>query len=303
MAKPTLFHLNILIVQTMMPFLSGLLCWPFVTGAIVRSNAHVLALQVWEERALPGVRRRLVGIREQRISGVLIGILVFLCVFLGPYVLRLIPMGAMYGMFLFMGVSTFRGLQIMTRTRLLLQRRRYWPETSFLQAPWRVLVAFTCIEWLIVIILFTLNCLTEFANLSYPSLFFPLILVFYGILRIHVLPRWSLMKDHLNTIDKGHGVEVDPPHQPGRSRCCGGCGGGHGDEEGASEFGAASYHSQKSSRRMTPSASAPGDFDGLDGVTSVGVGGGGVASTVYERDSEESDEDTESDMYHNTDRL
>jgi hypothetical protein len=295
MAKPTLFHLNILIVQTLMPLVSGVFCWPFVTGAVVRSNAHVLALQVWEERALPGVRRRLVGVREQRVSGVLIGALVFLCVFLGPYVLRLIPMGAMYGMFFFMGVSTFRGLQLVTRTRALLQRRRYWPEASYLQAPLRVLLTFTLIEWLIVLVLFTLNCLTEFASLSYPSLFFPLILVAYGALRLVVLPRWSLMRDHLSVIDKGHGVEVDPPHELGR--CCGRRAADDDSELGA--FGGASG-SGKSSRRLTPVASGVA-FDGLDGLPGGG-GGGGVTSTVYERDSEDSDVDTEADLYQNTDR-
>ena len=210
MKKPTLFHLNILLVQTIFPLVSGLLCWPFFTGAVVRSNAHVLALQVWEDHTLPGVRRRLVGVREQRISGAIIGVLVFLCVFLGPYVLRLIPMGAMYGMFFFMGVSTFRGLQMVTRTSALLRRRLHWPDASYLQAPLRVLIIFSAIEWFVVALLLTLDCLTEFADMSYPSLFFPIILVAYGLLRILLLPHWSMLKEHLNTIDKDHGIQVDP---------------------------------------------------------------------------------------------
>lgn len=287
MVKPTLFHLNIMIVQAVFPLISGLLCWPFFTGAVVRSNAHVLALQVWEDRALPGVRRRLVGVREQRISGCIIGCFVFLCVFLGPYVLRLIPMGAMYGMFLFMGVSAFRGLQLVTRTSALLRRRRYWPDASYLQAPLRVLITFSAIEWLVVGLLFTLNCLTEFADMSYPSLLFPLILVAFGLVRILMLPRFDLLKEHLNTIDKGHGIMVDPPGV--RKRCC--CGGGDGDDD--SEVGLGSV-SGKGSRRMTPVASVTG-FDGKEGV--------GITSAVYERDSDDSDADTDdADLYENTDR-
>ena len=285
MVKPTLFHLNILIVQTVFPLLSGLFCWPFFTGAVVRSNAHVLALQVWEDRALPGVRRRLVGVHEQRISGCIIGCFVFLCVFLGPYVLRLIPMGAMYGMFLFMGVSAFRGLQMVTRTSALLRRRRYWPDASYLQAPLRVLITFSAIEWFVVALLFTLNCLTEFAGMSYPSLLFPLILVAFGLARILLLPRVDMLSAHLKTIDKGHGIEVDPPGV--RRRCCAG---GDGDDDSEVGFGSVSG---KSSRRMTPVASATG-FDGMDGA--------GITSAVYERDSDDSDGDTEADLYENTDR-
>ena len=267
LVKPTLFHLNVLVVNAIFPLISGFFCWPFMTGAVVRSNAHTLALQVWEDRTLPGVRRRLVGVREQRISGCLVGLLVFLCVFLAS-LLKFIPMGAMYGMFFYMGVASFRGLQLVTRTKALLARKRYWPEVAFLQAPLKVLWVFTSIEWVFVLLLFILNCLTEFASLSYPSLFFPIVLLLYGALRLLVLPHWRLLQDKLVVIDKNHGIRVDPIESADL------------EEEQFESVDVAS-------RAQTPMGSCKG----------------GVTSAVYESsDDDDDDEERERGFYENLDR-
>ncbi len=61
-----------------------------------------------------GEKPQFLGIREQRVTGVLIGLAIGLSIFVTP-VLAMIPMPVLYGVFLFMGVSSLKGLQFFDR--------------------------------------------------------------------------------------------------------------------------------------------------------------------------------------------
>ena len=63
------------------------------------------------ENTAPGEKPVFIGIREQRVSTLLMSILTGLSVFLSK-ILSYIPMAVLYGVFLFMGVSTLKGLQV-----------------------------------------------------------------------------------------------------------------------------------------------------------------------------------------------
>ena len=69
------------------------------------------------ENTAPGEKPVFVGIREQRVSTLLMSILTGLSVFLSK-ILSLIPMAVLYGVFLFMGVSTLNGLQVIILLRI-----------------------------------------------------------------------------------------------------------------------------------------------------------------------------------------
>ena len=61
---------------------------------------------------------RCAGIREQRVTAVLISVCIGLSTIITP-VLALIPMPVLFGVFLFMGVSSLKGLQFFDRLLLI----------------------------------------------------------------------------------------------------------------------------------------------------------------------------------------
>ncbi|GAA53354.1 anion exchange protein 2, partial [Clonorchis sinensis] len=53
--KPCLFSLDLTVTLCLLPLVSSLLGWPFLSPAAVRSNAHAIALTKWNTRTPPGV--------------------------------------------------------------------------------------------------------------------------------------------------------------------------------------------------------------------------------------------------------
>ncbi len=109
---------------------------PWFVAATVLSINHIQSLTKESESSAPGEKDKLIieyyeadahfsllfegekpqflGIREQRVTAVLIAICIGLSIFITP-ILRLIPMPVLYGVFLFMGVSSLKGLQFFDR--------------------------------------------------------------------------------------------------------------------------------------------------------------------------------------------
>ena len=59
------------------------------------------------EGSAPGEKPQFLGVREQRVTNVLVGVAIGLSIFITP-ILALIPMPVLYGVFLFMGVSALK---------------------------------------------------------------------------------------------------------------------------------------------------------------------------------------------------
>jgi solute carrier family 4 (anion exchanger), member 2 len=55
-----------------------------------------------------------VDVKEQRLSGFLVALMVGLSVTMGP-ILRMIPMSVLFGVFLYMGVASMMGVQFFER--------------------------------------------------------------------------------------------------------------------------------------------------------------------------------------------
>ena len=82
---------------------------PWFVAATVLSITHVNSLRMESETAAPGERPQFLGVREQRVTGVLIFVLIGLSVFLTPLLAK-IPMPVLYGVFLYMGTSSLKGI-------------------------------------------------------------------------------------------------------------------------------------------------------------------------------------------------
>lgn len=62
----------------------------------------------------PGDKPHIVDVKEQRVSGLVVSFLVGCSVAMAP-LLRLIPMAVLFGIFLYMGVSSMIGVQFFDR--------------------------------------------------------------------------------------------------------------------------------------------------------------------------------------------
>ncbi|XP_039593349.1 sodium bicarbonate cotransporter 3-like isoform X4 [Polypterus senegalus] len=104
------YHLDLLMVSLMLGICS-VMGLPWFVAATVLSISHVNSLKVESECSAPGEQPKFLGIREQRVTGLLIFVLMGLSVFMTS-VLKFIPMPVLYGVFLYMGVSSLKGIQV-----------------------------------------------------------------------------------------------------------------------------------------------------------------------------------------------
>ncbi|XP_048009688.1 sodium bicarbonate cotransporter 3 isoform X10 [Megalobrama amblycephala] len=149
------YHLDLLVVAVMLGVCS-VMGLPWFVAATVLSISHVNSLKVESECSAPGEQPKFLGIREQRVTGFMIFVLMGLSVFMTS-ILKFIPMPVLYGVFLYMGVSSLRGIQFFDRIKLFGMPAKHQPDLIYLRyVPlWKVhiftIVQLTCLVLLWVI--------------------------------------------------------------------------------------------------------------------------------------------------------
>ncbi|XP_032435733.1 sodium bicarbonate cotransporter 3-like isoform X7 [Xiphophorus hellerii] len=149
------YHLDLLIVAIMLGVCS-IMGLPWFVAATVLSISHVNSLKVESGCSAPGEQPKFLGIREQRVTGFMIFTLMGCSVFMTS-VLKFIPMPVLYGVFLYMGVSSLKGIQFFDRIKLFGMPAKHQPDLIYLRyVPlWKVhvftLVQLTCLVLLWVI--------------------------------------------------------------------------------------------------------------------------------------------------------
>lgn len=93
---------------------------------------HVNSLKLESECAAPGEKPQFLGVREQRASHILIFITIGSSVFLTP-LLSHIPMPVLFGVFLYMGAASLKGLQLFDRILIMFMPVKYQPDYMFLR--------------------------------------------------------------------------------------------------------------------------------------------------------------------------
>ncbi|NXC60052.1 S4A4 protein, partial [Aleadryas rufinucha] len=150
------FHLDLLCVSLLMVVTSvtGL---PWYVSATVISLAHMESLRKEGATSAPGEHPEFLGIREQRLTGLAVFILMGVSVFMAP-VLKHIPMPVLYGVFLHMGVTALNSIQLTDRVRLLLTPAKHQPDLAYLRhVPLRRVHLFTVIQLLCLALLWVLK--------------------------------------------------------------------------------------------------------------------------------------------------
>uniref|UniRef100_A0A8C9EZQ1 Anion exchange protein n=1 Tax=Pavo cristatus TaxID=9049 RepID=A0A8C9EZQ1_PAVCR len=150
------FHLDFLCVSLLM-IVTSVMGLPWYVSATVISLAHMESLRKESTASAPGEQPEFLGIREQRLTGLMVFILTGVSVFMAP-ILKYIPMPVLYGVFLHMGVAALNSIQFTDRVRLLLMPAKHQPDHLYLRhVPLRRVHLFTFIQLLCLAMLWVIK--------------------------------------------------------------------------------------------------------------------------------------------------
>ncbi|KAL3855466.1 hypothetical protein ACJMK2_014677, partial [Sinanodonta woodiana] len=168
------YHLDMLVIAFLVVILS-LFGLPWYVAATVASLAHVVSLKKESECTAPGEKPDFHGIREQRVTALMVGIFTGLAVLITS-VLKYIPMPVLYGVFLYMGVAALNTMQFIQRIMLAFMPLKYQPDYIYLRhVPLRRVHLYTAFQVLCLIIFWVVK------SVNVISVAFPVVLYYFTI--------------------------------------------------------------------------------------------------------------------------
>ncbi|XP_078469473.1 electrogenic sodium bicarbonate cotransporter 1-like isoform X1 [Lampetra planeri] len=172
------YHLDLFWVAVLMA-LCSFMGLPWYVAATVLSIAHIDSLKMETETSAPGEQPKFLGVREQRVTGVVVFLLTGVSVFMAP-ILKFIPMPVLYGVFLYMGVASLNGVQFMDRIKLFLMPAKHQPDFIYLRhVPLRRVHLFSFIQILCLTVLWILK--STGAAIIFPVMILALVAVRKGM--------------------------------------------------------------------------------------------------------------------------
>ncbi|XP_028820928.1 sodium-driven chloride bicarbonate exchanger-like isoform X2 [Denticeps clupeoides] len=168
------YHLDLFVVGVMLGVCS-VMGLPWFVAATVLSISHVNSLKLESECSAPGEQPKFLGIREQRFTGLMIFLLMGCSVFMTS-VLKFIPMPVLYGVFLYMGASSLRGIQFFDRLKLFGMPAKHQPDFIYLRhVPLRKVHLFTIIQLSCLALLWVIK--TSRAAIVFPMMVLALVFI------------------------------------------------------------------------------------------------------------------------------
>jgi len=178
--KPPAYHLDLLVCGAFVYPVCAILGLPFPVAATVRSLTHLISLTNYEIQEIKGGGQRKVptDVVEQRVTNLGIHVLIGLSLLLAPW-LKYLPKAVLYGVFLFMGVSSLNGNELFERLALW----TIWDTSKYPQYPYLQKVSiqrvhiFTALQALGLAILYALKSIKQVAVV------FPFFIAFLACVR------------------------------------------------------------------------------------------------------------------------
>ena len=139
--------------------LCSLFGWPWMVAATVRSLAHVRALSDFEEVVQPNgqTKEQIIHVHENRITGLFIHILIGATLLALP-LLQFVPKAALYGIFLYMGFVSLRGIQFIERIGLWIMDSSLYPLNHYTRrVPTQTIHLFTLVQFVCLAVLCVVN--------------------------------------------------------------------------------------------------------------------------------------------------
>jgi mannitol/fructose-specific phosphotransferase system IIA component (Ntr-type) len=196
LVKGESYHLDLAVVGLLIGLCS--LCgWPWMVAATVRSLAHIRALSDVEEIVQPNgqTREKIIHVHENRVTGLVIHLLIGGSLFALP-LLTYVPKAALFGIFLYMGFISLRGIQFMERLGLLFMDSSLYPVNHYTRrVPIRTIQRFTMVQFICLAVLCVVNVFpSQPVRILFP-IFIALLVPFRALLgRV-------FDKDHLAILD------------------------------------------------------------------------------------------------------
>ncbi|KAM6042429.1 band 3 anion transport protein isoform 2-T3 [Chlamydotis macqueenii] len=181
LVKGSGFHLDLLLIVAM-GGLAALFGMPWLSATTVRTITHANALTVMSKTSSPGEKSQILEVKEQRLSGFLVAVLIGVSILMEP-ILKYIPLAVLFGIFLYMGVTSLFGIQLFDRILLLLMPPKYHPKEPYVTRvkTWRMHL-FTFTQIIVLVLLWAVKS-------TQASLALPFLLILTVPLRRFLLPK------------------------------------------------------------------------------------------------------------------
>ncbi|XP_037003738.2 solute carrier family 4 member 11 isoform X3 [Artibeus jamaicensis] len=200
LVKGTAYHWDLLLIAIINTGLS-LFGMPWIHAAYPHSPLHVRALAQVEDRVEHGhICETIVSVRETRLTSLGASILVGFSLLLLPFPLQWIPKPVLYGLFLYIALTSIDANQLFERLALLLKDQASYPPTHYIRrVPQRKIHYFTGLQVLQLLLL----CAFGMSPLPYMKMIFPLIMIAMIPIRYKLLPQIIEAK-YLDAMDAEH---------------------------------------------------------------------------------------------------
>ncbi|XP_014270273.1 band 3 anion transport protein isoform X3 [Halyomorpha halys] len=197
------FHVDIVLI-CLLNVGCGFIGAPWMCAATVRSVTHVAAVTVMSRTHAPGEKPHIIEVKEQRLSALLVSTLIGLSVLMSP-LLRLVPMAVLFGVFLYMGISSINGIQFFERCRLFFMPVKHHPRVAYVRRVQTLKMhLFTMIQLMCLVILWVVKS-------SQISLAFPFFLILMVPLRAQMRYIFSPMELRALDSDEPDNVDEEEP--------------------------------------------------------------------------------------------
>ncbi|XP_018585833.1 solute carrier family 4 member 11 isoform X1 [Scleropages formosus] len=184
--KGTAYHWD-LTLSGLINILMSVLGLPWMHAAFPHSTLHVRQLACVEQRVEGGhLYETIVSVKETRLTSLAANIFIGVSVFLLPVPLQWIPKPVLYGLFLYIALTSIDGNQMWDRMALLLKEQTSYPPTHYIRkVPQRKIHYFTALQMIQLLIL----CAFGMYPLPYMKMIFPLLMILLIPIRNNLLPR------------------------------------------------------------------------------------------------------------------
>ncbi|XP_061750858.1 sodium bicarbonate transporter-like protein 11 isoform X4 [Nerophis ophidion] len=198
--KGTSYHWD-LMLSGLINILMSVLGLPWMHAAFPHSTLHVRQLAFVEQRVEGGhLYETIVQVKETRLTSLAANIFIGVSVMLLPIPLQWIPKPVLYGLFLYIALTSIDGNQMCDRMALLLKEQTSYPPTHYIRkVPQRKIHYFTFLQMMQLLVL----CTFGMYPIPYMKMIFPLVMILLIPIRNSVLPRIIEAK-YLDIMDSQH---------------------------------------------------------------------------------------------------
>ncbi|XP_042897163.1 band 3 anion transport protein [Parasteatoda tepidariorum] len=196
------FHLDMVIVG-IINAVSGFIGGPWLCAACVRSITHASSLTIYSKTHAPGETPHIIDIKEQRITNFMVSFLVGASILMAP-LLRQVPFCVLFGVFLYMGISSLSGIHLYERFLLIFMHKKHFPDFSFVRkVKISKMHTYTGIQIVAIVVIWVVK---EYATLAFP---FALL----SMIAVHASMKTCWNPEEMKALDE-EGEEAEQEDEP-----------------------------------------------------------------------------------------